>query len=181
MERYRIGPGTAVYFVTFSIVEWLPVFVSESACGIVTDSLNYCHQHKSLRTNGYVIMPTHFHAIVFDADGRPDRLRQSLTDFRKFTGRSLLDHCETHAPKCFRDVFKAAAPEDRERRFWQRSWHPEGIEAEAFWKQKLDYLHANPCRKGLTRRGSEWRFSSAAWYVSDCAVPNDVVLSPIEW
>ena len=181
MERYRIGPDTAVYFVTFSVVEWLPIFVNEDAFQIVTDSLNFCHRQKQMRTNAYVIMPTHFHAIVFDADGRSDRLQDSLTQFRKFTGRSLADYCDKHAPVCFREVLKETAPDDRERRFWQRSWHPEGIETEKFWKQKLDYLHENPCRKGLTRRGCEWRFSSAAYFVSDCAIPNDVLLTPLEW
>ena len=31
MERYRIQPDVAVYFVTYSVIEWLPVFISESA------------------------------------------------------------------------------------------------------------------------------------------------------
>ena len=30
MERYRIRDDAHVYFVTFSIVEWLPVFVTEA-------------------------------------------------------------------------------------------------------------------------------------------------------
>src|SRR5919201_1022284 len=42
MERYRFHPDGAVYFVTFSIVDWLPVFVSEAACKIVTESLDFC-------------------------------------------------------------------------------------------------------------------------------------------
>ena len=37
MERYRFYTDGAVYFVTFSIVQWLPIFVSEQACKIVTD------------------------------------------------------------------------------------------------------------------------------------------------
>jgi len=39
MERYRFYPEGAVYFVSFSVVDWLPVFVSGAACGIITDSL----------------------------------------------------------------------------------------------------------------------------------------------
>ncbi len=63
MERYRISNDGAVCFVTMSIVDWLPVFVSEPACRILSDSLNFCHQRKGPRINAYVIMPTHFHAI----------------------------------------------------------------------------------------------------------------------
>ena len=32
MEKYRIVEGIAAYFVTFTVVEWLPVFIDESAC-----------------------------------------------------------------------------------------------------------------------------------------------------
>ena len=47
MERYRIVPGVELYYVTFTIVEWLPVFIDEAACKIVTDSLNFCIKQKS--------------------------------------------------------------------------------------------------------------------------------------
>src|SRR5262249_7242391 len=68
MERYRFHSDGALFYVTFSVVDWLPIFVSEAACKIVTESLNFCHRQKGLRINAYVIMPTHMHAIVFPAD-----------------------------------------------------------------------------------------------------------------
>jgi len=181
MERYRIRPDAAVYFITYSIVEWLPVFVSEVACKIVTESLNYCHREKALRTNAFVIMPTHLHVIVFDTAGDTARLQQTLADFRKFTGRSLSDYCMQHGPGCFVQTLREKCTKDRARRFWQPSRHPEGIESEGFWRQKLDYIHENPCRKGLVRRASEWRFSSAAYFAADGAEPSDVQLTAIDW
>jgi hypothetical protein len=48
MERYRIADDVGVYFLTMSVVDWLPVFVSQGACQILTDSLNFCHEHKGL-------------------------------------------------------------------------------------------------------------------------------------
>jgi len=181
MERYRIHNDAHVYFVTFSIVEWLPVFVTEKTFRIVSESFNFCHQRKNLRIHAYVIMPTHLHAIVFDAEWNSERLEQTLTDFRKFTGRQLTDWCLHHGPQCFAETLAANAPADREHRFWQPSRHPETIESEPFWRQKLDYLHENPCRKGLVRRAVEWRFSSASWHISDCSVENDVLLTPLNW
>src|SRR5262249_56922203 len=65
MERYRCHPDGALFYLTFTVVDWLPVFVSEQACTIITESLNFCHRAKGLRTNAYVIMPTHMHAICF--------------------------------------------------------------------------------------------------------------------
>jgi hypothetical protein len=49
MERYRIHAEAAVYYLTYSVVEWLPVFVSGTTCKIVTDSLTFCHHEKHLR------------------------------------------------------------------------------------------------------------------------------------
>ena len=181
MERYRVFSDGSLYFVTFTVVDWLPVFVSESSCRIITDSLNFCHEHKGLRVNAYVIMPTHFHAILFRETFDPDALKASLTDFRKFTARSLIDHCARSMPACYDQVFLQSAGKDRNRRFWQPTLHPEQIETESFWSQKCDYLHDNPCRKGLVSRAEHWRFSSASYWLSDGAASNDVVLSSIEW
>jgi REP element-mobilizing transposase RayT len=181
MERYRIGPEAAVYFLTYSVVEWLPIFISEATCNIVTASLSFCHQHKCLRINAFVIMPTHLHLIVFDADFETERLTRTLADLRKFTGRQLSDVCKGRSPRCFEDVLREKATADRERRLWQPSRHAEAIQTEAFWQQKLNYLHDNPCRKGLVRRPEHWRFSSAAWYVSEGKESVDVPLTPIAW
>ena len=126
-------------------------------------------------------MPTHMHAIVFHKAFDSQALQSALADFRKFTGRSLSDHCAGHFPACFSETLRAAATKDRTRRFWQPSRHPEAIESERFWRQKLDYLHENPCRKGLVLRARDWVFSSAAYYVSDTRDASQVKLTPIDW
>jgi len=148
---------------------------------VVTDTLNYCHQHKGLRTNAYVIIPTHIHGVFFFREFNPPVLKDALTDFRKFTGRQLSDYCERHMPGCFSKVLHEAAPGDRARRFWQPSQHPEQIESESFWMTKVNYLHENPCRKGLVTRQEHWRFSSAMHWSSDAPVANDVILSALDW
>ena len=181
MERYRIHADAAVYFVAYSIVDWLPVFVSSAACDIVINSMKFCCDRKDLRISGYVIMPTHIHAILFDADFNSQRLVATLNDFRKYTGRSMSDFCINHLPHSFMDTLRSAAGTDRERRFWQASRHPEAIETEPFWKQKLDYMHENPCHKGLVRRAQDWRYSSAAYYVSDGQTSVDVPITMIDW
>ncbi len=179
MERYRIVAGVGVYYVTFTIVEWLPVFIDERACKIIIDSLNFCVKNKFLRVNAYVIMPTHVHATLFDVEFNAERLKHTVDDMRKFTGRQLLDYSSKHLPRCFVDEFQKHAGKDRERRFWQPTQHPIGIYSEAFWKQKLDYLHYNPCRKGLVLHPEDWRFSSARYWMA--REENDVQLSDVGW
>ncbi|TDA66208.1 MAG: hypothetical protein D9V45_04535 [Chloroflexi bacterium] len=179
MDRYRIVDGVGVYFITFTIVDWLPVFVDETPITTLIDSLKYCIAHKNLRVNAYVIMPNHFHAIVFDAAFDPLNLKRALTGFRKFSGRQLSDYVGFRYSSAISSVLKNDELKDRERRFWQSGWHAEGIYSESFLEQKVNYLHWNPCRKGLVRSPQDWRYSSAAYWLDGKQV--DLPLSEIEW
>jgi REP element-mobilizing transposase RayT len=181
MEVYRIHEDVALYYLTFSVIEWLPVFVSEETCLIVTESLNFCHREKGLRINAFVIMPTHMHMIVFDAEFNHQRLHQTLVDMRKFTGRRLADHCEQKMPAAFGAVLQKTRRTDRKRQFWQPSRHPEAIWSLEFWRTKVDYLHDNPRRKGLVWDATHWRFSSAGFWLLDPPGESDVVLTAVEW
>jgi putative transposase len=181
MERYRILEGVSVYFVTFTIVDWLPVFIDELTCKIITNSLSFCIKNKNLRVNAYVVMPNHLHAIVFDGDFNSERLKHTLDDFRKFTGRQLADTCEAHFSPIFSEVFRKAAGEDRQRRVWQPTQHPEGIISEQFWQQKVNYIHENPVRKGLVNRPENWRFSSAKFWANEEGANSDVEVCGIDW
>jgi REP element-mobilizing transposase RayT len=180
MERYRIDQEIGLYYVTFSVVAWLPVFIDESACEIVTDSFNFCIRNKHLRVNAFVIMPTHLHAILFDDGFDSERLKRTLDDMRRFTGRHLADHAAKYLPRCFTDEFRRQASEDRKRRFWQPTQHPMGIFSDGFWREKIEYLHQNPCRKGMVMRPEDWRFSSALFW-STGEKNGDVSLSDVVW
>ena len=179
LSRYQIFPEHPLYFVTFTVVRWLPVFVTEKPCRIVIDSLNFCQRNKHLGINAYVVMPTHFHAILLDMDFDSNRLQQTLTAIRKYTGRQLTDYCLSHAPACFATTLREAAGKDRKHRFWQAGTHPEAIYTQTFWQQKSDYLHDNPCREGLVREPSHWRFSSAAYWLE--GAESEVILTSVEW
>jgi hypothetical protein len=50
--------------------------------------------------------------------------------------------------------------------FGNRLRHPEQIETEDFWQTEIDYLDANPVRKGLVARAEYWRFWSASYWLS---------------
>ncbi|MCI0397527.1 MAG: hypothetical protein L0332_23145 [Chloroflexi bacterium] len=181
METYRIHSDAALYYLTFSVVHWLPVLIAEESCLIITESLNFCHENKGLRINAFVIMPTHLHLIVFDADFDAQRLTRTLADMRKYTGRRLADYCEQRMPAVFNQIFQGTERTDRERQFWQQSRHPVTIATESFWQTKVNYLHDNPRRKGLVREATHWRFSSAAYWLLDPPGETDVALTGVMW
>lgn len=181
MERYQIEEGVPLYYLTFTVIRWLPVFVAAEPCRILCDSLNFCHQKKCLRINAFVIMPTHAHLIVFDTDFDNQRLRQTITAMRQFTGRKLADYCESKMPKVYGQLINTPLRTDRARQFWQVSKHPIAITTPSFYRSKLNYLHDNLRRKGLVREATAWRFSSAAYWLEEPRGESDVVLSAVPW
>ena len=110
---------------------------------LVTDSLTFCHRQKHLRVNAFVVMPTHLHRIVFDADFDSKRLLPTLADFRKFTGRQLSDYCRDHLPGCFPKTLREQATADRKRRFWQPSRHPEAIQIQPKSSVLMWHVHVS--------------------------------------
>ena len=180
METYKLHDHIGLYYFTFTIFHWLPVFVAAEPCLIITESLNHCHHHKQLRINAFVIMPTHLHLILFDAEFNNQRLQQTITDMRKFTGRKLLDYCQTKTPAVYPQLFTGTTRADREQQCWQPSRHPIGIWSAEVWRAKIDYLHDNPRRKGLVREVGDWRFSSAGYWLGKVQTC-DVVLSEVNF
>ena len=181
METYRIQEDSALYYLTFTVVHWLPVFVSSEPCLILSESLNYCHQQKGLRINAFVIMPTHAHVILFDAAFDHHRLNRTVSAMRQYTGRQLGAYCHEKLPGVFGQVIGSPSRRDRANQFWQPSKHAVAIWSEAFWRTKFDYVHDNPRRKGLVHDATDWRFSSAAYWLSDEVDASDVQLTGVAW
>ena len=44
------------------------------------------------------------------------------------------------------------------------SWQPKVIETEAMLRQKLEYIHNNPVKRGYVSDPTHWRYSSARNY-----------------
>lgn len=172
---------SAAYYVTFTVVQWLPLFVREEPCRIITDSLNFCISNKGLLVGAFVVMPTHVHAIIADAEADPDRLRSTVDEFRKFTGRRLADLCDTHYPQAFKAAIREEATADRSRRVWQPSKHAEATRSEEFLTAKVNYVHNNPVRAGLVRQPEHWRFSSAGYYASEDMEDCNVTITSLWW
>ncbi|MDQ2985304.1 MAG: hypothetical protein M3R13_01120, partial [Armatimonadota bacterium] len=49
----------------------------------------------------------------------------------------------------------------QDRVLWQRSFRSIVIDAEWVFKQKLEYIHSNPVKRGLCARSNDYRWSSA--------------------
>ena len=81
-SRYKIVEPDGLYFLTCTIVDWIPVFQSHPYFDIITNSLTFCRANKGMRLYAYVIMENHLHLIA----GAPD-LSGVIRAFKGFTAR----------------------------------------------------------------------------------------------
>jgi putative transposase len=88
-SRYRCFESEDPYFLTCTIVGWLPVFTRPEAVDIVYDSWRYLQQNEALEIDGYVILENHLHLIGKAAD-----LLTVIKNFKSFTARALIDLLE---------------------------------------------------------------------------------------
>jgi REP element-mobilizing transposase RayT len=156
------------YFVTWTSVDWLPLFDKEPYRQIVLDSLNYFRTEKNTQLNAFVIMPTHLHAILWPEIGIS--LSDVIRDFKRFTSREISREANRQRATEFIEVFQRARNENRAQdvstyQVWQEGSHPEAIFTEKFARQKMDYIHMNPVRAGLVEMATDWPYSSAKAYI----------------
>ena len=63
-RKYAIRDQGEVHFVTFTLVNWIDLFVRNEYKEVIVDSLNYCVAQKGLRVHAYCIMTSHVHLIL---------------------------------------------------------------------------------------------------------------------
>jgi putative transposase len=169
-DRYFIRDQHAIYFVTFTVIEWLDVFSRLNHKTVVVDSLNYCIENKGLNVYAWCLMTNHLHLIVSARE--PYRLSDIIRDFKEHTAKEIIRQIKEE-PESRRDdflkKFETAGGKDKrisKYKFWQPSNH--AIELEPFRldmiEQKLNYIHHNPVEEGIVLRPQEYLFSSARDY-----------------
>jgi REP element-mobilizing transposase RayT len=157
-SRYRIHEPNRAHFVTGTIVEWLPVFSTGACCDILVNSLAYSRDHKGLKIHGWVILDTHFHAVL----AAPD-LSAVLRDIKSYTAKLLIDEVSTDGREWLINQLRhyRAGHKPNEFQIWQEGSHPQAIPTDDIMLQKLEYLHNNPVKRRLVSAPEHWRYSSA--------------------
>jgi putative transposase len=161
-SRYRIRDEKAPHFVTCTVLNWMPLFTRPQTTAIVLDALKYRQEQADWQIYGYVILENHLHMVVQTKD-----LSAELPRFKSYTARKLIDYlkerCAERLLKQF-SFFRKEHKRDREYQLWEEGSHPEMIENEMVLRQKLEYIHQNPVKRGYVDDPIHWRYSSARNY-----------------
>jgi putative transposase len=161
-SRYRFGENEYAYFLTCTVVGWLPVFTQPETVQILYDSWRFLQDNGRLTIYGYVILENHLHLIASSP-----AVSKEIGDFKSFTARRIVDYLEERNVKTLLKwlrLLKARHKHDREYQVWQEGSHPQQIEDDGMMRQKLEYIHDNPVKRGYVDEPTHWRHSSARNY-----------------
>ena len=167
-ENYRVENQNAVYFLTFTVTDWVDVFTRLNYRNIIVESLDYCRKNKGFKLYAWCLMTNHIH-LVCSVD-QPFRMTDFIRDFKQFTAKKVLHDIQT-LPESRRDWmlyrFEFAGKFDNrieKYRFWQDKSHPVELPTNEMIDQRIHYIHQNPVRTGLVARDEDYLYSSARNY-----------------
>ena len=166
-SRYKIAENSRPHFITMTVLHWIPIFTRPATVEIVLDSFRYL-MTKGFEVYAYVILENHLHAVV-----RSPQLGRDIWRFKSFTATRVLGYLKENNVTAILDqlaFYKKAHKGDRAYQFWQEGSHPELIQNVEMMKQKVEYIHMNPVKRGYVDRPEHWRYSSARDYAGEAGM-----------
>ena len=146
LKRYA-GRGD-LHFITFSCYQRRKFLASSESKDHFVTVLGEVRQQLGFRLAGYVVMPEHVHLLIEETAAiLPARVVQVL---KQRVSRALRTYNSSLA---------------KWPRFWQTRYFDFNVYSEVKLREKLDYMHLNPVRRGLVGRAVDWIWSSARWYL----------------
>lgn len=117
------------------------------------------------------ILENHLHLVArspgLDKDGKR---------FKAFAAKRLIETLETAKAErlpCMLRLFKAKYKVQSTYQVWEESSHPPRNEDEDVMRQKLDYLHFNPVKRGYVDGSEHWCRSSARNHLGEPGIKVD--------
>ncbi|HWB25111.1 MAG TPA: transposase [Chitinophagaceae bacterium] len=167
-DGYKIRDQHGVYFITFSVVQWVDVFTRRCYIDTLLNSLQYCIKNKGLRIHAWCLMSNHLHLILSAENGNLSGL---LRDFKSFTAKEILQQIAGNKEESRKSwmlwLFKQAGSgnsRNENSQFWQQDNQPVQLQTVEFTLIKLNYLHNNPVKAGIVDKAENYLFSSARDY-----------------
>jgi REP element-mobilizing transposase RayT len=161
-SRYRFFETDRPYFMTCTIVGWLPVFTRPEAVNLIYDSWRFLKEDSQFNLFAYVILENHLHLVASSPD-----LPSDMQRFKSYTARTVIDLLDQRGAQVLLRQLKAHKlrhKKSSEYQVWQEGSHPQQIQGPEMMLQKIEYIHNNPVERGYVDEPLHWRYSSARNY-----------------
>jgi putative transposase len=127
----------------------------------------------------YVIMPEHVHLLVYPPEPEAD-IRHFLRAIKEPVARSAIAFLRSQAPKWLDKITVHEGTRVRHR-FWQPGGgYDRNVTDLSTLRYMIEYIHANPVRRGLAKQPEDWEWSSARWFCGIRPVKIEMDVSVIE-
>jgi putative transposase len=150
--------------LTFSCYRRMPFFSRERTCEWFRQALEAARTKFGFQVWAYVLMPDHVHLLVHPGEAAAEMSR-FLQAVKEPVARQAIAYLKANAPQWLARLTVHEGQRVRHR-FWQPGGgYDRNITSTEALRAMIDYIHANPVRRGLVARVEDWEWSSARWYV----------------
>lgn len=163
-SNYKLLNTDYPYFITSTIVNWIRLFDQAEFKHLLFQKLIFYQSKYEIEIIAYVIMPDHFHMIC-----KSEKLRKAIQSLKSYSAKEIIDILRTDINFKILDELRNAKQKHKvESNFqvWQEGYHPQEMLNNKMLKQKIEYIHFNPVRKGLVSKPEDWKYSSAGYYTN---------------
>ena len=156
-------PGHA-HYLTFSCYRGLRLLSRDAPRRWFIEALAKARDRHAFDVHAYVIMPEHVHLLV-----RPRRATYQMGMFLKAVKRPVSWNAKQQLRPSGNVVCLKRLTVRKGARSVFRFWEAGGGFDRNLWsnealKEAVAYIHANPVRKGLVERPTDWPWSSARFW-----------------
>jgi putative transposase len=172
LKRYY-GRGD-LHFITFSCFRRLPLLRGIGAQNAFVHALGKIRERYQFLLVGYVVMPDHVHLLISEPkQGTPSQVLKVLKQRVSRELRKKKRHVSTAQLQLPFMSADAGLP-----RFWQPRFYDFNVYSRRKKREKLEYMHGNPVKRGLVKNPRAWIWSSFLFY--EKGEPGLVPIDPVD-
>jgi len=157
-----------IYFITFTILEWLHVFINDKYCKFIYDWFSIMDKKYGNKIYGYVIMPSHVHILIKITDRSPAP-PTLIMNAKRFMAYQIVKEFKKDGFFKILNCFKqnARVVDKAHYKVFIGRYDSMIIQGRKFFLEKLNYIHNNPCQEKwqLANKPEEYKHSSASNYI----------------
>ncbi|MBI2730334.1 MAG: transposase [Sphingobacteriales bacterium] len=177
---------TGCYFITFTITDWVDVFIKPVYKQIIIHTLNHFTEHKELSVFGWCLMSNHLHLVI--KPSKKSSISEFEKEFKSFTEKKILEFIYTEPEVRRRWMLerfeKSKHPLSLLKKYqlWQNSSNPIFIDIRKpkALAEHIEYVHKNPVRDRIVSAPEDYLYCSARDYAGMTGLVTVSVLPSVE-
>ncbi len=167
--KVRQNQREAIYFVTFTCHQWIPLFEITQLYDNLYQWFNILNKQQ-IKVLAYVFMPNHLHCLIYLPKDAPE-LYKIISNAKRFMAYEIVKRLEQTdkidlLERLENSVRAKEAKKGKLHQVFKESYDAKECFSESFIRQKLEYIHKNPLSKkwNLASDYLTYPYSSARFY-----------------